>query len=241
MDCTRCVGIHGPGLGCFASFTDAVGKAVCVFCADGVPCPVQQRIIALPRSERSKWLIERLKQRTKSQEDRMNGTKKGKFPVPASPATASSAATTKRTCKVVGCEAELAHNNTTGFCHEHLGRSQNDQWRRRSKDNGAAHHHAHGTRARDGAGNATGATVSKPDRPANTYTLAIAERVDLVLWTIPPEEKARMVAAWLAGERTQPTAQAVGQNPQTIQLRRSERSPAIRTTIPTSRTRKNTN
>ena len=191
--------IHGPGLGCSASTSDADRKAVCIFCADGVPCPIQKRIIALPRADRSKWLIEQLKQRTKSREDRMNGTEKAKSPVPASPATASPTAT-KRTCEVAGCEGKLAYNNTTGFCHEHRGRApKTTNVAVVRKTNGAAHHHAHGTGAHNGAENETGATVSKPDRPANTNALAIAERVDLVLRTIPPEEKARMVAVWLAG------------------------------------------
>src|SRR5580704_7667832 len=44
-----------------------------------------------------------------------------------------------------------------------------------------------------------------------------------------------------SGERTQPTAQAVGQNQKTIQLRRSERNPAKATKIRNPRTtRRNT-
>jgi hypothetical protein len=151
---------------------------------------VQQRIIALPRSERSKWLIERLKQRTKSQEDRMNGMEKAKSTVQASPDAASPTAT-KRTCYVAGCEGKLAYNNTTGFCHEHRGRplKQTDAVVR--KTNGTARNSARG----NGAQHAAAAPVSKPDG----HSLAIAERVELVLRTIPLAEKSRMVAAWLAG------------------------------------------
>jgi hypothetical protein len=43
MDCVRCVQIHGPG--CPASYTDAKGKAICVFCSDGISCPTQIRLL----------------------------------------------------------------------------------------------------------------------------------------------------------------------------------------------------
>jgi hypothetical protein len=155
---------------------------------------VQQRIIALPRSERSKWLIDRLKQRTKSQEDRMNGTEREKSPVLTSQ-DAASPAVTKRTCEVAGCEGKLAYNNTTGFCHEHRARAHKKTNAVVRKTNRAAHHSARENRGDSGAQHAAVAHVSKPDG----HALAIAERVELVLRTIPLAEKSRMVAAWLAG------------------------------------------
>jgi len=32
-------------------------------------------------------------------------------------------AVTARSCKISGCKGKLAPNNTTGYCHEHRGRS----------------------------------------------------------------------------------------------------------------------
>jgi hypothetical protein len=86
----------------------------------------------------------------------------------------------------------LAHNNTTGFCHEHGGRAPKKTDAVVRKTNGAAHH----PERRNGAQHVAVTRVSKPDGRA----LAIAERVELVLRTIPLAEKSRMVAAWLTGD-----------------------------------------
>lgn len=42
MECQRCLAIHGPP-GCPAFRSDEQGKAVCVWCADGLPCAMQIR------------------------------------------------------------------------------------------------------------------------------------------------------------------------------------------------------
>lgn len=48
MECQRCFPIHGPG--CPASYLDSEGHAVCVWCADGLPCAAQLRILKQVRS-----------------------------------------------------------------------------------------------------------------------------------------------------------------------------------------------
>jgi hypothetical protein len=48
MDCENCIRIHGGG--CPSAFLDGDGKPICVFCADEIPCPHQQRIVKQLRS-----------------------------------------------------------------------------------------------------------------------------------------------------------------------------------------------
>jgi len=192
--CEPCLRIHGPG--CKASYRDETGKRVCVFCADGIACPVQIRILKETRARNPK-------------EDEMNGTEKTTSPVslsaaslpaakstentpstrkanghaakasPSSPAhkRTASAPATLRTCEE--CPRRLSYNNKTGKCKEHSERD------RRGSNPQAARPPA----ARNGS--------KKSNAHRNDQDLAIAERVDLVLAAIPLEAKVRMISDWL--------------------------------------------
>jgi hypothetical protein len=98
MDCERCIPIHGTG--CSASCRDAAGRAICVFCADEVPCPIQFQI---------------LKQVRKPQETMSTQPQ----PVKTGTTDTLPAETSAHRCKAQGCKRTLAYNNVTGYCREH--------------------------------------------------------------------------------------------------------------------------
>jgi hypothetical protein len=172
--CEVCLPIHGPG--CAPSYRDERGRAICVFCADGVPCPKQLQILKQRRAH-------------KGLEGEMNGSDKSKsIAVVSTPATSPA----KRMCKVAGCAGELSYNNHTGYCHEHRGRAR----RAKSKANGhAATIHFPAGRGELAHGN--GATASKPDRDRDGNSRKLEERVNLVLSGLPLDEKVRMISLWL--------------------------------------------
>src|SRR5579864_7292624 len=91
--CEVCFPVHGGG--CAASYRDEKGRAICVFCADGIPCPTQLKILKETRASRP-------------QEDEMEPT--------------TDPASTVRTCKAHGCSRRLVHNNLSGFCTDHKPR-----------------------------------------------------------------------------------------------------------------------
>src|SRR5580704_7730302 len=78
MDCERCLAIRGPG--CASSYQGADGKAICVFCADSVPCPTQLRIAKGISTSPAQTLAALVKQvrgtrdTRKPQEDQMTDT-----------------------------------------------------------------------------------------------------------------------------------------------------------------------
>lgn len=179
MDCDRCLKVHGPG--CAASFTRA-GQALCVFCADGIVCPTQRKIAAMPLAERTQFFLDHMLMEIKrsQQEAPMMTTANGSItaaaPTAAKPETETAPAS--RACAHPGCKARLSVNNTSGKCQKHRSHTA------KPKTNGAA----------------PPMVMTQANGHANGHALTLLEeRVELVLQAIPPEEKARMVTAWLSG------------------------------------------
>jgi hypothetical protein len=172
------------------------GVALCVFCCDGLICPVQRRIIAMPRSDRSQWILEQL--RKKSQEEPMTTANASTIPAARAPELPA------RSCSEPGCKAKLAPNNQSGKCREH---------RSHSKSNGAGA----GATAKPAAGNGHAVTskTNGLDRHPGAHNgngrqpQIVTERVKMlcadndlclrILDAIPVEDKAVMVAAWISG------------------------------------------
>jgi hypothetical protein len=75
----------------------------------------------------------------------------------------------------------LAPNNTTGYCHAHRGRLHRSK---KTSGNGAA---------------VAVATVHRPPHASGAQPAA-AERVNLLLASIPLEDKLAFCSAWLAGK-----------------------------------------
>jgi len=153
MDCERCAVIH-PGVSCAASSKDAAGASLCIFCLDSVCCPIQKRIIAIPRAERSRWILEQI---TKGEKEHPTTTTEI-LPAERSPATPAAP-----NCKVLGCKTKLIDSNATGYCSRHLARAM-------AKTNGAALQILRQTAAKtqeDGM-NGTG----KPKSPISTLPAA---------------------------------------------------------------------
>jgi hypothetical protein len=90
-------------------------------------------------------------------------------------------AVTARSCKISGCKGKLAPNNTTGYCHEHRGRSP------------------HSKKTTVSGASVAVATVHRPTH-AHGMQPAVAERVNLLLAAIPLEDKLAFCSAWLAGK-----------------------------------------
>ena len=169
MDCERCLTIHGPG--CAASYQGADGKAICVFCADSVPCPTQFRIAKGIRDSPTQTVVGLVKQLRETREARK----------PQEDQMIDTTAVTARSCKISGCKGKLAPNNTTGYCHEHRGRSP------------------HSKKTTVSGASVAVATVHRPTH-AHGMQPAVAERVNLLLAAIPLEDKVAFCSAWLAGK-----------------------------------------
>jgi hypothetical protein len=133
MDCARCLKAHGPG--CPAAVT-VDGEAVCVFCLDGLACPVAMRILKQIRSplhDPRKFAVAHSKEVTAaaaarkkslSQEDQnVMATVTAPTPTSATPTSATSTAALSSAaagiCKVQGCKNQLGLNNMSGLCRDH--------------------------------------------------------------------------------------------------------------------------
>jgi hypothetical protein len=195
VDCERCVTIHGPGQGCTASTTDAEGKAVCIFCADGSPCPVQYRILKGMRQSPVRTLTALVKQISETQEDRMTTTTTAKAETPPAPL---------RSCSEPGCRATLAPNNQSGKCQKHRIHSKSNGNGAVAAANGNGHAVAGKTNGLDchpAGGNGAmphGAAQHLAEERAKILC-ADADLVRLILDQIPMEDKMKFTASWLSG------------------------------------------
>jgi hypothetical protein len=186
MDCERCVTIHGPNQGCTASTTDAEGKAVCIFCADGSPCPVQYRILRGMRQSPVRTLTALVKQISENQEDRMTTTTTAKAETLPAPL---------RSCSEPGCKATLAPNNTSGKCQEHRSHSK-------SNGNGVVASHGNGVDPAHSAEIARGNIAQAQKHIAEERIgrlLADKAMRTKIFELIPDADKLKFVASWLAG------------------------------------------
>lgn len=198
MDCERCVTIHGPG--CAAS-TVLDGKALCIFCEDGIACPTQRRILKYgvsPRQIQKHGIRSVAKQAIELSVEKggemMGENEKQKSPTsPARPVTAPAQT---RHCKILECARALGPHNTTGLCHDHRGRG-----RRRSKTNGHAKSAA--SVKANGHGNgvahakANGHAAAKVNGQSDGHELTLEERVNLIICALPLDEKVRVISSWL--------------------------------------------
>lgn len=111
------------------------------------------------------------------------------IPAPTSKTMSTPAARRCGTCH----KNPLSYNNVSGICTN----CQRQHGRPRSKaneHNGAQPAHVNGK----AKGNGNGAQPAE-DRLFVLPRVVESKRVDLLLAVIPPEEKARMLTAWLAG------------------------------------------
>jgi hypothetical protein len=151
-DCSKCLRLHGtdPPAGvfpCKASQTDEKGQAVCVFCADNLPCPLQIRRLAQSKAalrmlkaiDASSSIVEvnaagtharepqEFRKRTSPNRSTPERAKlhviaekpkeNQKMPTVTSPAPTSIAAAAERLC--TRCKQNpLSYNNSTGICGE---------------------------------------------------------------------------------------------------------------------------
>jgi hypothetical protein len=194
MECERCISIHGPNQGCTASTSDADGKAVCIFCADSSPCPVQYRILKGMRQSPMRTLTALVKQISENQEDRMTTTTTAKAETLPAPL---------RSCSEPGCKAKLASNNTSGKCQEHRSHSKSNGNGAVAAANGNGHAVAdNGLDRKPAGGNGAithGAVSQQLAEERAKILCADADLVRLILDRIPLEDKMKFTAAWLSG------------------------------------------
>lgn len=195
IHCESCFPKHGPG--CVATATDESGRAVCLFCEDGVPCPRMKK-----RSAQEQ------KRGSTSEEKRVSNQKvdlsDSALKVPSKTnghaiASTVAAVGATRVCKVSECATTLGAKNRSGFCHKHFHRSETK------------------TRARADRGR-SGDICPIPDelRTSSRSTarlkgnVAVAAknslhdhtseaRLNSIIMAWPVEQKLKIVNAWLTG------------------------------------------
>lgn len=180
MDCERCFPVHGPG--CPASYTDAEGKKICVFCADSVPCPAQVRWIRRIQKEKSMNSCKQQGCSAKLSHNNRSGLCQAH-----DPRYAVANFQKKKPADVVApqIQAAASSRNTNGA---DLAQpvAQAVEVAAVSKTNG-----------HDPDLQTTGKTNGANGHDRGT---PVAERVELILESIPVAEKVRMILAWIAGQ-----------------------------------------
>jgi hypothetical protein len=107
-------------------------------------------------------------------------------------ASPAAAATQTRVCKVPGCGRQLVWNNATGLCKDHHKPHSRPHFKANGHGNGAA------------VDRANGLSPVAPGEPsiapaANGHESAVEMRVNLVLASIPLEDKLALISGWLRG------------------------------------------
>jgi hypothetical protein len=216
IDCVRCTAVHGPG--CSASYKDASGAAICVFCADSLPCPISLRMLKQIRSPNhsvSQFAMmmqrdaianiiapgngnghspKRESEKHESQEeDRMSTNTEATATQGSKIAPLAPPPT--RLCKSCG-KNRLSRNNLIGICRacgDSQGRSHS---KKTNGHNGAADHHH-----RDPAhSNGNGRPADRIELRVDLLLNVVDEKTfDSMIELVPREDKAKMLRAWLAG------------------------------------------
>lgn len=222
--CSRCVGIHGNG--CVACYRDEAGRELCVFCYDGLVCPIQKRILTTAKAAGATTIPAKsvIGTPTAHSTIALAGELLRRRRIVGSTATAESEDDTMagaiRMCSEPGCDKKLANNNTTGKCQAHGGGSH----RATPTEHGTCTTHGGGTqlahnnssrkcRVHGGdEGNAKPAHSCSPEvhsvpvnggngsRHGDGHDLDMEARVELVMTKIPLAEKLAFISRWLSGE-----------------------------------------
>jgi hypothetical protein len=176
LSCERCFEIHRAG--CAGTHVDENGRPICVFCLDGVPCPVQQRLA------RGKGAIV-MEPETKN-------------------LTETQAPTAPRICERPGCGRTLSAENKIGRCRRHVrwNAASSD-----SASPGARHASAGSNGTNGHPPEPASANGSAPVNEARSVEISAPlprvireDRVDRLLLSLPLADKTRIATAWLAGE-----------------------------------------
>jgi hypothetical protein len=210
LQCKRCIDLHGAP-GCAATHESEDGAPSCVFCVDGVLCPVLRKREQVAR-KREKGLTaeKRAPDPTVNLRVRSRGSDtetKGKAKMETKPATTSQAHAPAaiRVCERPGCTTELGALNRSGRCAAHF------HWKGTAKprSNGSNGHAAAGSSGTNGhartapddvgpkAGNESNGHGSR-ESIASIPELA-ADRVDRLILSLPVADKTRLAVAWLTG------------------------------------------
>jgi hypothetical protein len=198
-ECIKCLELHGRG--CTATYENEDGDPSCVFCLDGVPCPVQKK----QRSGRTEQYLaasttvdlRRSKASQKEGEEKMETR------------TAETHATiAARICRKPGCTTPLGPKNQSGLCSPHFHWSDPAK-RSSSTGNGHAAAGSNGHAGTDRDSVAPKATSgSRLDVDALRSAVGsrdltgefIEDRLDRLILSFPVTEKAKIATAWLQGK-----------------------------------------
>ena len=208
LQCKRCLDLHGPG--CAATHQTDAGDPTCVFCLDDLPCPIQRKrqrsamdqkaettetpaantAANLAGSATSIAFVHR--GRSSSSEQSESGVTTMKTPE-------TDANIAPKICKRPGCENELSAANTCGLCRAHV----------RYRDRGNGHAAASSSGVNGSAPKANGhahapgnGVIAKTNGHAAAESLSdfSSERVDHLIATLPPADRAKIAVAWLRGQ-----------------------------------------
>lgn len=121
--CEGCSPIHGEG--CTASYRDRDSRKMCVFCLDGVICPIQKRILA-PAAAAIATRPVIVGEPTIRNKIAVAGMLLRRRLISDTSETQEEDGMAVRMCSEPGCDKKLSFNNTTGRCQLHGGGSNRD-------------------------------------------------------------------------------------------------------------------
>jgi hypothetical protein len=220
LQCKACLDLHGPG--CAATHETDAGDPCCVFCLDGVPCPVQRKRLRCGTDQKAPTtetpaentsanligsstaieFVNRARVRSSnSDREQESGVKMQKTPE-------TDAIIAPKTCKRPGCETQLGPKNRIGLCPRHVRWTGTSKERPSNGDGHAAagsngHHEAgNGSPAKaNGHAHTVPREASSPENGAAAVLPALAaDRVDHLIANLTAADKAKIAFAWLKGE-----------------------------------------
>jgi len=186
LDCVRC---RDAGHKCAATH-ELDGEPICVFCEDGLPCPIIRREQRAAR--------DRKPQPTPIAEVNRETT------VEKTVEQENGAAVTTRICAKPGCTTEIGPKNRSGRCGPHF------HWKpgtRRSTGNvhvtaRSTGTNGHAAETDDAAAMPPNGSDGKHDRVEPVADLAgdfRVDRLDRLILSLTVAEKSKIASAWLCG------------------------------------------
>jgi hypothetical protein len=193
QECAQCVAKHGRP-GCPATLTDERGLPCCAWCTDSEPCPIEQR-----RLKAAKKKAPEEPPPTASNVNAEKPATEPKSEVDDMKTLETDAKIAPLICKRPGCEVELSGANRVGLCRAHV----------RYRDRGNGHAVASSSGVNGSAPKANGhahapgnGVIAKTNGHAAAESLSdfSSERVDHLIATLPPADRAKIAVAWLRGQ-----------------------------------------
>jgi hypothetical protein len=221
LDCKRCLELNHR---CRATHETEDGEPICVFCLDGIDCPIQQRqqrsatgpspemkasmTANLSGSAASISFVNRV--RPSSSEHSKSGVTTMK-----TPETDTNIA--PKICAKPGCTTELGPKNRSGKCADHfhwkapgerasiagnghaIAASTDDTKAGNGTGNGGNGHALEATQDAPAPQNGSNGAAKSAAIVPDLAVLFLEERLDRLLLNLPATDKSRIVESWLRG------------------------------------------